>query len=51
MFNRLLRVSSPFCQLRWINPDRVTRVTRVTRATGSSGCEVLMFCFGGQDQV
>lgn len=48
MFNRFLKVSSPTGQQRWINLDRVTRVTH---ATDSSGCEVLVFCFDGQEQV
>jgi len=48
MFNRVLNVPSPTGQQRRIDLDWVTRVTH---ATDSCGCEVLVFCFGGQAQV
>ncbi len=48
MTHRLLKVTSPSGEIRWINLDRVTRVSQ---AEATDGNPVLVFCFDGQDQI
>lgn len=48
MFNRLMKVTGSTGEQRWINLDRITRVSL---AKDTSGDEMLVFCFDGQDQV
>jgi hypothetical protein len=48
MFNRFMKITGTNGEQRWVNLDRVTRVSL---AKDTSGDEILVFCFDGQDHV